>query len=116
MIRVRRYWWLLLLGLVTALDFGGRFLLAFEMRRVALFESILFIATSVVMLALSRRYRPKALWVARTEGLVAIVFGLGAARAILLTADVRVVIANFAVLGAAIVLVAGFLVRRLAPR
>lgn len=72
MIRGRRYWWLLLLGLVAALDFAGRLLLAFEMRRVALFESILFVATSVLMLPLSRRYRAPAVWVGEDRSVVGI--------------------------------------------
>ena len=94
----RRYWWLVIVGVVSVIDLVGRFALNFDMAQVALFESVLFVGACAFVAVITTKYAPESRALRRVERGVAVAFGLASVRAMLWAAGARPVVANMAAL------------------
>lgn len=112
MARGRRYWWLVVVVLVTGLDIVGRLVLAFDMARVAAFESVLFAGTFVLVSVIKAKYRPTSVVVSRVERGLAAAFGLAGVRAVVWAVGAGVAAANLVAFVTGVALAIGFVLRK----
>ena len=91
---------------VSIADLAGRFALQFQMKRVTLFEALLF-AFAAILLIWPRHHKGSAI-----ESWLAVVFGLGSLRATLWAGGLRVGLANLVVLGVFLLALLGYAIRR----
>ena len=108
----RRYWWVVIFAFAAAVDIAGRFVLAFDMLRVAVFESVLFGSTGVLFAVIDTKYRHASVPIRRLEIGLAAAFGLAALRVILWAAGAGVAVANVVVAVVGVGLVTGLLIRK----
>jgi hypothetical protein len=92
------------------LDILGRVALAFDMPRIVAVEAGLFFAACLLMGVIVTRYQSASGLLARTERVLAVVFGLGGVRAVVWTISGSVMAANLVTFVAAVALVIGYIV------
>ena len=103
--RLRRS--LIILVVVAIVDFVGRLALSFQMKRVALFEALLFAVAAILLI-----------WPASCDRVflinfcLALAFGLGSLRAGLWSAGLPVGLANLIVFGVFLLVLIGYAFRR----
>lgn len=103
----RRYWWLVILGVVGLVDIVGRLAMNFDMPRVALFEAILFVGTCALFATITKGHAPRSRALKRLECGFAVVFGLASVRVMVWAAGARVAVANMAALVLGLILLVG---------
>ena len=98
---------LIILVVVAIVDFAGRLAFNFQMKRVALFEALLFALAAVSLIWPIRRDK-----VLSINSWLALAFALGSLRAGLWSAGMSVGLANLIVFGVFVLVVIGYVVRR----
>lgn len=91
---------------VSLADLVGRFALQFQMRRVTLFEAVLF-AFAAILLIWPGHHQGSAI-----DSWLAVVFGLGSLRATLWAAGLPVGLSNLVVFGVFLLALLGYAIRR----
>ena len=108
MTQLRSYLWLILLLSAVAVDFAARLAFAFEMRRVALFEAGLFVALSILLLVMAKRYESSSAVIRRIENWLTVIFGLATIRSGLWAAEIDVAAANLVALAVGLIGLIGY--------
>jgi hypothetical protein len=108
-----RHRWLVIVLVVALIDIGGRFAFGFNMARVIVFESVLFVAACVLMAVLAVKLPAKSARLGLVERWLGAAFGLAGIRTIVWASGAGVGVANVVVVGVGVILVLGLVINGL---